>query len=83
MTHDYDDFYDDEGITCPRCSGFGEVDCHCGGDLCVCLNYGDKPCPLCVGDGCVSEEVYDRYLESQRKAHEAFQQMMDGEKGQP
>lgn len=22
----------------------------CGGDLCVCLNYGEKPCPECDGD---------------------------------
>ena len=40
-------FYEDEGITCPRCMGNRTVDCHCGGDLCVCENYGERDCPTC------------------------------------
>lgn len=34
---------------CSTCNNTGEVDCHCGGDLCVC---GDEvlPCPDCGGD---------------------------------
>ena len=33
---------------CARCNNTGEIDCYCGGDLCVC---GDQvePCPECDG----------------------------------
>lgn len=68
----YDD-YDDGGICCPRCSGMGSVDCHCGGDLCVCENYGDAPCPLCDGEGEVSEATYQKYEEARAKAWEEWQ----------
>lgn len=37
----------DEDEWCDTCQNLGIVDCHCGGDLCVCLNYGEKPCPDC------------------------------------
>ena len=30
------------------CAGTGELDCHCGGDLCVCHNHGTFPCPGCA-----------------------------------
>ena len=68
---DYD-FDDTDEPTCPRCSGWGEVDCHCGGDLCVCLNYGTATCPLCGGDGFVSEATYEKYVQRQREIQEAF-----------
>ncbi len=44
--YDYDD-YDDEEEYCDTCGNLGEVNCYCGGDLCVCLNYGSIPCPDC------------------------------------
>ena len=50
--------FDEEFIQCPRCSGWGHINCYCGGDLCVCENYGEKDCPLCHGEGDVSEAVY-------------------------
>jgi len=71
FTEDYDD--DRDGIPCPRCQGGGTVDCHCGGDLCVCLNYGERDCPTCYGEGEVSEELHARYRESERAAHAAMQ----------
>lgn len=32
---------------CATCHNTGEIDCHCGGDLCVCRNNGSYPCPDC------------------------------------
>lgn len=32
---------------CEHCQNTGELDCHCGGDLCVCENGGTYPCPHC------------------------------------
>lgn len=47
--HDWDDDADEPGY-CDACCNTGEVDCYCGGDLCIC---GDetRPCPQCHGDG--------------------------------
>ncbi|URI15927.1 hypothetical protein [Brevundimonas albigilva] len=73
---DVDEYDDDrDGVICPRCLGDGTVDCHCGGDLCVCDNYGERDCPVCHGEGEVSEEREAKYLESRRKAHEAMQRI--------
>ena len=69
---DIPDDYDDDHPTCPRCNGMGEVDCHCGGDLCVCENYGSAICPLCCGDGEVSEETYQKYEQNQREWYAAI-----------
>jgi hypothetical protein len=33
---------------CDTCNNTGEVDCYCGGDLCVC-GQGTEPCPSCDG----------------------------------
>ena len=41
------DIPDSESGWCDACSGTGEVDCYCGGDLCVCANHGTMPCPHC------------------------------------
>lgn len=30
-----------------RCNGNPVIDCHCGGDLCVCHNHGEVECPGC------------------------------------
>ncbi len=32
---------------CEECHNTGELDCYCGGDICVCTNYGTYPCPKC------------------------------------
>jgi hypothetical protein len=34
---------------CATCNNTGFIDCHCGGDLCVCDNNGEEPCPACDG----------------------------------
>lgn len=34
---------------CEECNNSGEIECWCGGDLCVCMNHGSKPCPACGG----------------------------------
>lgn len=81
MTHQTggEDFYDDDPpipdghVLCPRCDGHQEVPCYCGGDFCICENYGDKPCPLCGGayggEGYVSEERAEQYLRKQAEFH--------------
>jgi hypothetical protein len=33
---------------CDFCANTGSLDCWCGGDLCVCDNNGEYPCPECV-----------------------------------
>jgi hypothetical protein len=33
---------------CEHCHNTGSLDCHCGGDLCVCQNNGEYPCPSCA-----------------------------------
>ena len=66
------DDYDDQSVMCPKCSGHGTISCNCGGDLCVCENYGDVPCPLCDEEGVVSIELADKFLAARRKAWEAF-----------
>lgn len=43
---------------CATCNNTGEVDCYCGGDLCVCENGGVEPCPDCDG-GFYCDEVDD------------------------
>lgn len=44
-----DDDYDDDEPQgyCDLCANTGYLDCHCGGDLCVCGNQGEYPCPKC------------------------------------
>lgn len=54
-------------LPCPCCAGWGHVDCHCGGDLCVCTNYGEAMCPFCCGEGDVTETDYNRYEEARRE----------------
>ncbi len=36
---------------CGHCQDTGEIDCLCGGDICICENYGRFPCPHCDGRG--------------------------------
>lgn len=58
---------------CPKCSGQRIVSCHCGGDLCVCDNQGERDCPLCYGEGDVKKERAQKYLSHEREMHAAFQ----------
>lgn len=86
MSRDTIDFFDDENevpegcVLCPRCTGQSVVYCHCGGDLCVCDNYGEKPCPLCGGEyggeGYVEKEKADAYLKHKAEIHEAFRAVL-------
>lgn len=32
---------------CGTCNNMGVLACHCGGDQCICMNFGDIPCPNC------------------------------------
>ena len=45
--NDYDDCEDEPQEYCFTCQNLGTVLCECGGDLCVCLNNGEMPCPDC------------------------------------
>lgn len=81
MGDDYEDYDDDQSERCPRCDGAGEVDCHCGGDLCVCTNYGEMPCPLCHGEGEVSMERAERYMAGRREIAEALRRLDGGDDG--
>lgn len=50
------------GLYCDRCQNTGEVNCYCGGDLCVCGRQ-EIACPRCDGrsadDGYWGEEDED------------------------
>ena len=47
------------GFYCAECNNTGWIDCHCGGDLCVCENNGEEICPYCGGDGCEDDFDFD------------------------
>lgn len=49
-----------------RCGGAGELQCFCGGDLCVCHNHGVVECPGC--DDCWDEDDDFDYFEDERGA---------------
>lgn len=40
---------------CDLCNNTGEVDCHCGGDLCAC-GQEVEPCPGCDGGDAILGE---------------------------
>lgn len=45
---------------CEGCYNTGELDCHCGGDLCICERNGTYSCPVCGGrEGFTCDEIYD------------------------
>jgi hypothetical protein len=44
---DPNDFEYEDREWCNACSNQGYIICHCGGDLCVCENQGEYPCPAC------------------------------------
>jgi len=72
MAEEYGNDDPDDGAICPRCMGDGSVSCHCGGDLCVCDNYGDRDCPVCFGEGNVSPEREAQYLRAEGEAMAAI-----------
>ena len=78
-----DDDYDwrqdeeDKGPPCPKCDGWCQVTCHCGGDLCVCDNNGEKDCPLCYGEGVAEPARAEMYLKHQREMHESMKKHWD------
>lgn len=41
------ELYDDTGLE-SSCGGTGSLNCHCGGDLCVCHYHGETECPGCT-----------------------------------
>ena len=55
VAYDRLQWLDDDGLDdfsgerewCDTCNNLGIILCHCGGDLCVCENYGEMPCPEC------------------------------------
>lgn len=73
---DYEEIDERDGVVCPRCMGDGSVECYCGGDLCACLNYGERDCPTCYGEGEVSPERETTYFERQRQMHAAMRAVM-------
>lgn len=48
------------GGYCAECNNTGEVECHCGGDLCVC-GEDTLPCPVCDGR-CDDDDVAEMDL---------------------
>lgn len=48
---EYDDDYPEGAIWCDRCQGSGIAECYCGGDFCICTNYGETECRRCDGKG--------------------------------
>lgn len=73
----YEPYIPDGHVLCPRCDGHQVVNCYCGGDLCVCDNHGEEPCPFCGGEyggeGYVpKDEKYERYVKAQAEMVAAF-----------
>lgn len=45
---DDDDSYDgDDDEYCFTCNNLGRIECECGGDLCICTEGPEIPCPDC------------------------------------
>lgn len=45
--NDFDDYEDEDDVYCETCGNLGTILCECGGDICVCENNGEIPCPEC------------------------------------
>ena len=48
---DYEDPLPEGAEWCDRCQGSGNVDCRCGGDICLCGVQDEAVCPTCHGEG--------------------------------
>ena len=57
-TGTYEELFDDSGLD-TRCGGTGELQCHCGGDLCVCHHHGATECFGCPD--CEDQEEDEDY----------------------
>ena len=55
-----------KGGYCDRCNNTGSVDCHCGGDLCVC-GREEYDCPRCGGAS--AEPDYDHDFVEEDEPH--------------
>jgi len=42
-----DDDFEADDVYCFECNNMGIIPCECGGDICVCMNNGEMPCPYC------------------------------------
>lgn len=49
-----------------RCYGTGELECHCGGDLCVC-GLDTLPCPGCPDCADQDDDQTDAFDEADRE----------------
>ncbi len=49
--YDYEQNWDEGDFEgrgyCDTCQNLGYLNCYCGGDLCICENNGEYPCPDC------------------------------------
>lgn len=54
---DIKDLFQNDGSG--ECNGTGELDCHCGGDQCICHNHGTFSCPGCLDCKDEDEEIGD------------------------
>lgn len=66
---------------CDACQNTGELDCHCGGDLCVCENNGTYRCPRCGVEG-VDDAALEPEAERRLRAWTA-EQREKKRKGRP
>jgi hypothetical protein len=72
MTSSYhcdNDFDDDDrdNPPCPACDGLRTVECYCCGDFCCCASQGEKDCSFCHGEGEVTEQRYQLYLDRMKE----------------
>lgn len=71
----YDDYYDDEipegMVICDKCNGDGEVNCYCGGDLCVC-GAEEVACPVCRGEQYITKERFEKRAAFHREMMKAL-----------
>jgi hypothetical protein len=60
-TGTYGELFDD-ALFDEDCGGSGWLDCHCGGDICVCHNHGQEVecpgCPDCGRDDDLDDDDY-------------------------
>lgn len=60
-----DELFDDDCLD-ESCGGSGELNCYCGGDLCVCHNHGSVECPGCEDCEGIDDDGYsDDYSEDE------------------
>ena len=60
---------------CDACQNMGVVNCYCGGDLCVCTNYGEMICPECDGD--IFDDIEDHEPDDCRQCGATWREVAD------